>query len=421
MKYVAAHQTEYPREGMPTAYPFEQPDVFLENRTYSEGSGSKLRCIMEGTDFLTTVSVTPSTLPGDLLFTLPVDPHVGNNTRLQLESRNWQKYFFKRFDVCYIPVSGTDEDGSIIGTYFTDPKDVLSQNDPENITRAYGNFENVEANQVWQHTTYNYDCVSWDADYYTEERMNENQRLTEQAVFQLISQGQQTVNGSIGVLALTYRIEFTQPQAPDSVVGSVVSYIGSSPVAASSELFGSTEPLRANQSNINLDSELVNSSWRWYLPYGHWIVKLAVLGDFPPGSQAGYNIGAGLRADDPGNVSIAQVPWPGYVGSIESVPVQPSQISNTWYIQSIDETENWIDFFAFFTSATRAFVTFTRTVAWDPIPSISSWRAQRSTTRVEKKLEELTELVDKLTNGKAEVPLLKPKIQSKPVEARRVG
>jgi hypothetical protein len=72
---------------------------------------------------ISTLSVTSSTLEGQILFTQNLNPSSFNNSALQLEAALWDRFFLKKLTMTYAPTVGTAVNGSLVGAYDVDAQD----------------------------------------------------------------------------------------------------------------------------------------------------------------------------------------------------------------------------------------------------------------------------------------------------------
>jgi hypothetical protein len=118
-------------------YTFNTPMPRMETEVTALSGIDKIR--MRGTEYLTSISVSTTALepvgttPGDVLYTLPLNPHFLSGTRLIELTRLYTKYKWRHFTIEYIPVVPSTQNGSVILYFSYDPEEnnflLLDQDD----------------------------------------------------------------------------------------------------------------------------------------------------------------------------------------------------------------------------------------------------------------------------------------------------
>jgi hypothetical protein len=105
---------------------------------------------LTGSEYLTSL-VVPVNGPGrgGCLYTIPINPFVITDARLQLSSEMYTRFIFKKFRVTYEPTAGTQNNGSIMlfGDY--DPKQNASLAGGDNSLR-YAFTHNCREASIWE-------------------------------------------------------------------------------------------------------------------------------------------------------------------------------------------------------------------------------------------------------------------------------
>lgn len=90
-------------------------------RSMSDGRADY--CNVHVADRLTSISVATTTLEGEILYSLNLNPSSFSNTALQVEAALWDRYRLKRITFSFCPNVGTSTNGSLVGGFDVDVVD----------------------------------------------------------------------------------------------------------------------------------------------------------------------------------------------------------------------------------------------------------------------------------------------------------
>jgi len=166
---------------------------------------------MAGSEYMTSL-VVPATgaTRGACLYTIPVNPFVIVDARLQLASQMYTRYIFKRFRVTYEPTAGTQNNGSIMMFGDYDPKQNASLAGGDNSLR-YAFTHNCKEASIWEHQSVTITDSPYDEMLYIDP--SQELRWSFQGNFWCLLAGSTSNTAALemGKFILDYEIDFAIP------------------------------------------------------------------------------------------------------------------------------------------------------------------------------------------------------------------
>lgn len=140
------------QSGITNNYTFNAPMPRMETEIQSLSGIDKVR--LRGSEYLTSISVRTTaaspvgTSPGDVLYTVPLNPHFLSGTRLLQLAKLYTKYKWRHFTVEYIPVVPSTQNGSVIMYFSYDPEEhnFLNIDQDDRLRRALAHLGAVDFN-----------------------------------------------------------------------------------------------------------------------------------------------------------------------------------------------------------------------------------------------------------------------------------
>jgi hypothetical protein len=184
-----------------------------------------------GSEYLTSL-VVPTGGPGrgSCLYSVPINPFVITDARLQLMSQMYTRFIFRRFRVTYEPTAGTQNNGSIMlfGDY--DPAQNASLAGGDNSLR-YAFTHNCRECSIWEEQSVTITDAPYDEMLYVDP--TEELRWCFQGNFWCLLAGSTSNTAALemGKFILDYEIDFAVPDygGPLTMPNSTFSYSASIP------------------------------------------------------------------------------------------------------------------------------------------------------------------------------------------------
>jgi hypothetical protein len=181
-------------------------------------------------------------VPGEIVQTYVIAPGAMSNTRISKMAQLYQRFFFNRVTVKYLPAINVTQSGQMIGFFDTDPEQVA----PPGIAGVnYANAHGGTIFQIAEPATFIMPVVR-DRTFYCDfdgALQDDEERFKIQAIFYAMVVSAVPASTSIGTFTIEYSCEFELPQIDSSDVSNSVGYYGYSPItvaavtAASSRFF----------------------------------------------------------------------------------------------------------------------------------------------------------------------------------------
>lgn len=167
--------------------------------------------VLSGTEFLTALT-NPETgaEPGDILAAISLNPRLLTNTRLSQFSDLYERYRFRKMNICYKATANATQSGQLIGYGDYDPDNVLTVDSPSNLSTAAAHL-GQEVCKVWESKRFPFGIVD---DYTTlfVDPATSDLRLAIQGVYYILAASDLLAEiSSLGNLYIEYEIEFYIP------------------------------------------------------------------------------------------------------------------------------------------------------------------------------------------------------------------
>jgi hypothetical protein len=166
--------------------------------------------IVHGREFISGVASGGSIVGGQALVNLPVSPADWQGTRLELFSRMYEKYLFKRLKFIFIPAVTSTTAGSLILAYDRDPSDATPPAGPAGI-RQFLSWANTLAGDVKLKLEINCPLLAPDTGYYVNDIPGGDERLSDQGQIYVACLVPPPINTTLGSLIVEYECEFFIP------------------------------------------------------------------------------------------------------------------------------------------------------------------------------------------------------------------
>lgn len=191
--------------------------------------------VFSGSDFLTTVAFDPTHSVGKVLASLRVSPSLWSGTRLEIESRNWEKYLIEQMEFKFVSTQPLTTGGQIVTFIDRDPKDTLNDSG-QNLLIAAAASGNMRANAT-QHFSVRLPADKYQPDLYIHpaSQNDADVRLSVAGILYVIYAGGYNLavnNNVVWNVYVHYRVRFINKQLSPQVAstgGSRTQIVSSAP------------------------------------------------------------------------------------------------------------------------------------------------------------------------------------------------
>jgi hypothetical protein len=168
--------------------------------------------VLFGTEYLTSLGTDDEgSLPGDILFSFPVNPNNFGLTRLAQFAPLYQRYRFRKLIFWFESSANATDSGQLIGFTDYDIDNILSVDTPDNLSIAAAHFDQ-EVTKVWENMGFTFGVVDEFTNLFTSLTGGAEDRLVYQGNYYLISASVLPAEFPLGNIYVDYEIEFSIPQ-----------------------------------------------------------------------------------------------------------------------------------------------------------------------------------------------------------------
>lgn len=180
---------------------------------FEVSSGGRFRdsIRVRGTEYLAGLSSTASPAAGQCLLNMPVSPADWAGTRIELFSRMYEKYLFRKLDFEYIPTAASTTTGSVVIAYDRDPSDDTPPPGLAGI-HTYTSWQDAVVTDVKVGRTAHCPLNQPDTGYYVNDVPGGDERLSDQGQIYVAQVEPSQPSSQLGSLLVHYDLELFVPQ-----------------------------------------------------------------------------------------------------------------------------------------------------------------------------------------------------------------
>jgi hypothetical protein len=254
--------------------------------------------LVKDREYIGQVSISDTQAVGDHVFRTILSPQDLAGTRIQVYSRLYEKYRFRKATVHYVPMCGSTKEGTLIGYCDVDVLDA-----PQTGVGAVRNAESATGSKmfhIFQPSQFHLPQNEGNGEFFYTDT-GEDVRLSQQGLIDIVcvSGNPSAQPISAGFLYLDYEIEFKVSHTVGSTLTAMSRYISDSTTVSSSHPVG-TLPLQDSHSDYPLT--FVGNGIYFPFPAWYWVCyqQLSTVSacgiDFAPGGGATFKHEFGLNS-----------------------------------------------------------------------------------------------------------------------------